>query len=98
MRFSQLVPWKHESVGQVLLGHPLGKPSMGKNRVWENLAPSGKTDHEILTVVPWKHESIGRVFSGHHLGKPSDVRWTISTYEDSFVFIIHTRVVLYMYM
>ena len=26
-RFSQLVPWKHESVGQVLSGHQLGKPS-----------------------------------------------------------------------
>ena len=27
MRFSQLVPWKHESVGRVLSGHQLGKPS-----------------------------------------------------------------------
>ena len=27
MRFSQLVPWKHESVGQVPSGHQLGKPS-----------------------------------------------------------------------
>ena len=27
MRFSRLVPWKHESVGRVLSGHQLGKPS-----------------------------------------------------------------------
>ena len=27
MRFSQLVPWKHESVGRVLSEHQLGKPS-----------------------------------------------------------------------
>ena len=27
MRFSQLVPWKHESVGRVLSEHKLGKPS-----------------------------------------------------------------------
>ena len=27
MRFSKLVPWKHESVGLVLSGHQLGKPS-----------------------------------------------------------------------
>ena len=27
MRFSQLVPWKHESVGQVLSEHQLGYPS-----------------------------------------------------------------------
>ena len=27
MRFSQLVPWKHQSVGRVLSGHQLGKPS-----------------------------------------------------------------------
>ena len=27
MRFSQLVPWKHKSVGAVLSGHQLGKPS-----------------------------------------------------------------------
>ena len=27
MRFFQLVPWKHESVGRVLSGHQLGKPS-----------------------------------------------------------------------
>ena len=27
MRFCQLVPWKHESVGQVLSGHQLGKLS-----------------------------------------------------------------------
>ena len=26
-RFAQLVPWKHESVGRVLAGHQLGKPS-----------------------------------------------------------------------
>ena len=26
-RFSQLVPWKHESVGRLLSGHQLGKPS-----------------------------------------------------------------------
>ena len=27
MWFSQMVPWKHESVGRVLSGHQLGKPS-----------------------------------------------------------------------
>ena len=27
MRFSQLVPWKHESVERVLSEHQLGKPS-----------------------------------------------------------------------
>ena len=27
MRFSQLVPWKHEFVGRVFSGHQLGKPS-----------------------------------------------------------------------
>ena len=27
MRFSRLVPWKHESIGRVLSGHQLGKPS-----------------------------------------------------------------------
>ena len=27
MRFSKLVPWKHESTGRVLSRHQLGKPS-----------------------------------------------------------------------
>ena len=27
MRFSQLVPWQHESVRRVFSGHQLGKPS-----------------------------------------------------------------------
>ena len=27
IRFSQLVPWNHESIGRVISGHQLGKPS-----------------------------------------------------------------------
>ena len=52
MGFSQLVPWKHESVGRVLSGHQLVKPT-GKTDmryVIRTAISHGHSKYQITTV------------------------------------------------